>query len=239
MKKTLVSMVAVLGLMAGTAQADFLGLYVGGGMWKHSPSGDFSSTNSGSSVIDLESNLGMSSENEAYMYAAFEHPIPLIPNIRIESTALAHDGTANGVDFDGQTGLTGPSTISLDSLDTILYWRILDNWVNVDLGLNLRKYDGEFKVDTQKIAVTESVPMAYAAVQFDLPFTGLSVGGDYNYASLRGNTVNDIRMRVLYEMGVIGFEGGIRNSSVKLDDADNVNVDMKFDGLFLGVFLHF
>lgn len=238
MKKTLVSMVAALGLMAGTAQADFLGLYVGGGMWKHSPSGDFSSTNSGSSVIDLESNLGMSSENEAYMYAAFEHPIPLIPNIRIETTALAHDGTAGTVNFNGAT-VSGASTISLDSMDTVLYWRILDNWVNVDLGLNLRKYDGEFKVGTETRLVTESVPMAYAAVQFDLPFTGLSVGGDYNYASLRGNTVNDIRMRLLYEMGVIGFEGGIRNSSVKLDDADNVNVDMKFDGLFLGVFLHF
>ncbi len=238
MKKTLVSMVAALGLMTGTAQADFLGLYVGGGMWKHSPSGDFSSTNSGSSVIDLESNLGMSSENEAYMYAAFEHPIPLIPNIRIETTALAHDGTAGTVNFNGAT-VSGASTISLDSMDTVLYWRILDNWVNVDLGLNLRKYDGEFKVGTETRLVTESVPMAYAAVQFDLPFTGLSVGGDYNYASLRGNTVNDIRMRLLYEMGVIGFEGGIRNSSVKLDDADNVNVDMKFDGLFLGVFLHF
>ena len=237
MKKTLVSMVAVLGLMTGTAQADFLGLYVGGGMWKHSPSGDFRSE-SDTVNIDMESDLGMSSENEAYMYAAFEHPIPLVPNIRIETTALAHDGTASGVTFNGSLE-SGDSSISLDSMDTVLYWRILDNWVNLDLGLNLRKYDGEFKVGTQVLPVTESVPMAYAAVQFDLPFTGLSIGGDYNYASLRGNTVNDIRMRVLYEMGVIGFEGGIRNSSVKLDDADNVNVDMTFDGLFLGVFLHF
>lgn len=238
MKKTLVSMIAGLGLMAGTAQADFLGLYVGAGMWKHAPSGDFRSE-SDTVNIDLESNLGMSSENEAYMYAAFEHPIPLVPNVRLETTALTHDGNASGVTFNGVPGLTGASTISLDSMDTVLYWRILDNWVNVDLGLNLRKYDGEFKVGDERLTVTESVPLAYAAAQFDLPFTGLSVGGDYNYASLRGNTINDIRLRVLYEMGVIGFEGGVRNYSVKLDDADNVNVDMKFDGLFLGVFLHF
>ena len=239
MKKTLVSMVAALALMTGSAQADFLGLYVGTGMWKHAPSGDFNSTN-GSSIIDLESSLGMSSDNEAYLYAAFEHPIPLVPNVRMESTALSHDGTVNGtVTFDGQAGLSGASTISLDSMDTVLYWRILDNWVNVDLGLAVRKYDGEFTVGTKTRAISENVPLAYAAAQFDLPFTGLSVGGDFNYASLSGNTINDIRMRLLYEMGTIGFEGGIRTYSVKLDDADGVNVDMSFDGLFMGVFLHF
>jgi len=238
MKKTLVSMVAALGLFSGSALADFLGLYVGTGMWNHAPSGNFNSTNS-SSIIDLDSSLAMSSDNEAYLYAAFEHPIPLVPNIRMESTALTHDGTASGVTFNGVGGLTGASTISLDSIDTVLYWRILDNWVNVDLGLAMRKYDGDFTVGTQTRTISESVPLAYAAVQFDLPFTGLSVGGDYNYVSLSGNRINDIRIRLLYEMGIIGFEGGIRNYSVKLDDADGVNVDMSFDGVFLGVFLHF
>ncbi|MCW8955670.1 MAG: TIGR04219 family outer membrane beta-barrel protein [Gammaproteobacteria bacterium] len=238
MKKTFVSMVAVLALMTGTAQADFLGLYVGTGMWKHSPSGDFSSVNAGSSLIDLESSLGMSSDTEAYLYAAFEHPIPLVPNVRMESTALTHDGTSGTVSFNGAT-VSGASTISLDSMDTVLYWRILDNWINVDLGLTLRKFDGEFTVGSQTRAISESIPMAYAAAQFDLPFTGLSIGADYNHTGLDHNSLDDIRVRLLYEMGTIGFEGGIRNTSIKLSDVDGVNADMKFDGVFLGVFLHF
>lgn len=241
MKKTLVSMVAALSLISGTAQADFLGLYVGTGMWKHDPSGDFSSTNVSDSLIDLENDLGMSSENEAYMYAAFEHPIPLVPNVRIETTALTHDGTAGSVTFNGAT-VSGASTVSLDSMDTILYWRILDNWVNVDLGITLRKFDGEFTiggVTGESLTISESIPMVYAAAQFDLPFTGLSVGADYNHTGLDHNSLDDIRIRLLYEMGMIGFEGGIRTTSIKLDDVDGVNADMEFDGLFLGVFLHF
>ena len=81
--------------------------------------------------------------------------------------------------------------------------------------------------------------MVYAAAQFDLPFTGLSVGADYNHTGLDHNSLDDIRIRLLYEMGMIGFEGGLRTTSIKLDDVDGVNADMEFDGLFLGVFLHF
>jgi len=236
MKKTFVSMLVALGLMTGTAQADFLGLYVGGGVWDHDPSGDFSSV--GSPSIGLESDLGMSSETEGYFYAAFEHPIPFIPNLRIDSTSLTHDGNASGVDFNGST-LSGPATISLDSMDLLLYWRILDNWVNLDLGLSLREFDGEFTVDTETLGISESIPTAYVAVMFDMPFTGLSIGGDFYHTGLDDNSLDDLRLRVAYEMGVIGFEGGLRNYSLKLDDVDGVDADMKFDGIFLGVFLHF
>lgn len=237
MKKALVSMFVALGLMAGTAQADFLGLYVGGGVWDHDPSGDFSSV--GDPTIDLGNDLGMGGETEGYFYAAFEHFIPLVPNIRVDSTALTHDGNASGIDFNGQTGLNGPATISLDSMDMLLYWRILDNWINLDLGLSLRDFDGEFTIDNQTLSISESIPTVYAAVMFDMPFTGLSIGGDFYHTGLDDNSLDDLRLRVAYEMGVIGFEGGLRNYSLKLDDVDGVNADLKFDGIFLGVFLHF
>ena len=236
MKKTVVSMIVALGLMTGTAQADFLGLYVGGGVWDHDPSGDFSSV--GSPSIGLEDDLGMGSETEGYFYVAFEHPIPLVPNLRIDSTALTHDGNASGVDFNGST-LSGPATISLDSMDLLLYWRLLDNWINLDIGLSLRDFDGEFTVGTETIGISESIPTVYAAVMFDMPFTGLSIGGDFYHTGLDDNSLDDLRLRVAYEMGVIGFEGGLRNYSLKLGDVDGVDADMTFDGIFLGVFLHF
>ena len=86
-------------LYSASASADFLGLYVGGGTWNHDPSGSFGSTQPGSDIIDVKPDLGLSDESETYLWAAFDHPIPLIPNIRVEMTGLNHDGVVSSLNF--------------------------------------------------------------------------------------------------------------------------------------------
>ena len=240
MRKILSSSLLLVTLYSASASADFLGLYVGGGSWNHDPSGSFESTQAGSSLdIDMQSSLGLSDESETYVWAAFDHPIPFLPNIRLEKTSLSHNGTVTSpVNFNGGP-TSGASTVSLDSTDAILYYRLLDNWVNLDLGLNLRKIDGEFTIGSRSLSVSETIPMLYAAAQFDLPFTGLSVGADYKLVSYDGSSYDDLRLRALYEMGVVGFELGLRTTTITLDDVDNVNADIDFDGLMFGMFLHF
>ena len=238
MRNILTSSLLLAVLYSASASADFLGVYVGGGSWNHDPSGDFNTTQTGSTNIDMKSNLGLSDESEAYVWAAFEHPIPFLPNIRLEKTSLGHTGTAGSVNFNGVT-VNGAATISLDSTDAILYYRLLDNWVNFDLGLNLRKIDGEFAIGSESVSVSESIPMLYMAAQFDLPFSGFSVGADYSLVSYSGSKYDDLRLRALYEMGVVGFEVGLRTTTLELDDVDNINAKIDFDGIMLGMFLHF
>ncbi len=241
MRKLIATSLLLQAFISSAAMADFLGIYVGGGSWNHDASGDFGSTYPGSTAaIDMESDLGFSDKSETYVWAAFDHPIPIIPNIRLERTSLNHTGaTSSSFNFNNAAGVTGPTKISLDSTDAILYYRLLDNWVNFDLGLNLRKVDGEFSVGDEIHPFSETVPMLYVAAQFDLPFTGFSVGADYNIVSYDGNSYDDIRLRAIYEMGVIGFEAGLRTTTIELDDVDNINADLEFKGLMLGAFLHF
>ena len=239
MKTLLITAMTALSLMSNIVNADVLGLYVGGGSWSHDPSGGFQSQNPGSDNISMKNSLGLGDESEGYAYLAFDHPVPLLPNIRLERTALTHNGVSSGVNFNGQTALSGDAVVSLDSTDLTLYWRLLDNWVNLDIGLTLRNFDGEFTIATETLLLEETIPMIYAAAQFDLPLTGLSVGGDINIISVSGNTLSDTRVRVLYEFGVIGVEAGLRTTAIELDDVDNVTTDISFDGLFLGAFLHF
>ena len=241
MRKVITSSLLLATLYSASASADFLGLYVGGGSWNHDPSGDFSSTDTGSSNIDVASTLGLSDESETYFWAAFDHPVPVLPNVRIERTSLSHTGTGSTtVNFQGTT-ITGTyaSEMTLDSSDVVLYYRLLDNWVNFDLGLNLRTIDGKFQVGTEVQDVSETIPMVYAAAQFDLPFTGFSIGADYNYVSYDGSTMTDMRVRGIYETGPLGFELGLRTTSLELDDVDGINANVDFDGLMMGVFLHF
>ncbi len=227
-----------LALFSTAASADFLGIYAGGGSWKHDPSGDFSG-NTGT-PIDITGDLNSDAKSETYAWVAFDHPLPLIPNIRLEKTALSQSGNLGvtaGRNFNG--AVSGASSITLDSTDSILYYRLLDNWVNLDFGLNLRKIDGGFSIGNETVNFSESIPMLYLAAQFDLPFSGFSVGTDVNVVSFQGSTYNDVRLRALYEMGVIGFEVGTRTTTLTLDDVDGINADLKFSGLMLGMFLHF
>ncbi len=218
------------------ANADALGLFVGGGGWDHDASGTFGTT--GDPDIDVETNLNYGSKQDTYVWAAFEHFVPLIPNIRIEAATLGHSGNTSGVVFNG-TPVSGDSSISLDNTDAILYYRLLDNWVNFDFGLNIRTLDGKFNIDSESITISETVPMLYLSAQFDLPFSGFSVGGDINIVDYNGSKLQDVRLRGIYEFGVIGIEAGLKSTTIELDDVDNVTANLEFEGLFFGAFLHF
>jgi len=236
MRSISVSLAMALSLFTSVVSADALGLYVGGGMWNHDPDGAFGTV--GDSNIDTNSDLGYSEDSDIYLYAAFEHFIPMVPNLRIESASLEHVGSATSLTFNG-VSVSGDSLTALDTIDTIAYWRLLDNWVNFDFGLNVRKIDADFSIDAESISVSETIPMLYVAAQFDLPFTGLSVGADVNHISYSGIKYQDVRLRALYEVGIIGFEAGIKTTTIEFDDVDNVNADLEFTGLMAGAYLHF
>ena len=238
MRKFTMSLILALSALSSNANADALGLYIGGGVWDHDPSGSFGTV--GDSVIDMESDLNYKDDSDSYFYIALEHPVPVLPNIRIEGASMDHTGQGGGFVFDGVPIPPGTSSsINLDTTDVILYWRLLDNWVNLDLGLTARKVEADFITGPVTVSVDETIPMLYVAAQFDLPLTGLSVGGDINFASYDDNTYQDIRLRALYEIGVIGFELGLKSTSIELKDVDNINADLDFKGVMFGAFLHF
>ena len=239
MKKFTLPLIVALSSFSAQVSADALGLYIGGGVWDHDPSGSFSTTAVTDINIDMESNLDYSGEKDSYVYLAFEHFVPIVPNVRLERASMGHTGIASGVDFNGQTALSGPSEINLDTTDVILYWRLLDNWVNFDLGITARKLDADFTIDTETVSVSETIPMLYVAAQFDLPLTGLSIGGDINMISYSNNKYQDVRLRALYEVGVVGFELGLKSTTIELKDVDTVNADLEFKGVMVGAFLHF
>ena len=66
-----IALIAGLSLFAASfsAQADFVGLQIGGGGWNHDPSGDFR-YKSGSSTVsaDLDTDLHMTDKTEGYFY---------------------------------------------------------------------------------------------------------------------------------------------------------------------------
>ncbi|VAW92901.1 hypothetical protein MNBD_GAMMA22-519 [hydrothermal vent metagenome] len=228
------------------AYADAIGVYLGAGSWNHSASGYVSDS---SLNIDLKDDLNLKDNQEGYFYIAIEHPVPIIPNIKFASTKLGHQGNGimtQSVSFGGQTfNISDPvaSTIVLDSTDITAYYEILDNVVELDLGLTARKLDGKIRIVSTAVTgeelINQTVPMIYAAVAFNLP-AGITLNGESNFISAGGVTYTDLMVKLRYEIvSVFGVEGGIRTQKLSLKDIDNVTADVTFSGPFIGAFLHF
>ncbi len=247
MKKIILSSVCA-SLLAISAQADFLGAEAGIATWSSSLTGTMKGGSSTDSNIDVENDLGYGSKaTNSFFWAYLDHPIPLLPNIKIQQTNYTDSASeVKSITFDGTTyNGTVSSELTLDQTDIIAYWRILDNWVNLDLGINLKTINGNIKLSATGSSDTDkdfsaTVPMLYAKGRFDLPFTGLSAEADMSYISYSGNKFTDFKAGVVYQTSYgLGATAGVRTENLTIDDIDDFNADLTISGAYLGVFYHF
>lgn len=244
MKKILFSAL-VLTLPINAMAATVFGLQVGGGSWTHTPGGDITSSSGGvGTKADLANDLQLDKKSEGYGYIILEHPVPVLPNIKITQTNLSSSGsgsvtgafTFNGVSYSVSQNVT--SNLSLNQTDTTLYYELLDNVVSFDLGLNAKSIKGEATVDSTTSSFSATVPMLYVAAEVALP-AGFAIGADMSTITASGNTLTDVTAKISYTSDYLfGLEAGVRTQSYKID-VDNVVADMNFSGAFVGAFLKF
>ena len=143
--------------------------------------------------------------------------------------------------FDGKVYTVGEevqSTTDLSHIDGTFYYEILDNWVNLDVGLTARMFDGEVSIKGASgegaIEIDAPIPMAYVNARFELPLTGLYASALGNVIAYGDNKVTDMTLALGYELGILGLELGYRNFDVQLED-DNEEANVTVDGYFLGL----
>lgn len=254
--KKLLSLSLLLGLSA-TSQADLLfGIYGGVGAWNASVDGELGV---GDQPITTDE-LDLGGETNNVFYLAVEHPLPFIPNVRVQHTGINSKGSARlerEFTLEDQTfsaGLDTQTEVDFTHTDLSLYFEILDNYVSLDVGLTARLLDGFARVEgadpdndanniSETVDLNIGLPMLYGRAQFDLPFTGWFAGGTINYISLADNTLSDIEARVGYfssGLGLdFGFEAGYRTISLVADEAGDLFADVSIDGPYAEFILHF
>lgn len=230
-------------LCSTSSSADFVGLNISSSYWTADLAGSF---NSSSSVNNI--NIDSSTDAEASFAISFEHPIPALPNFKFQNRSLNASGSdpSANINFNGQNFNNGvSSTLDLSHKDIVLYYELLDNWVNLDLGINLKTFDGEVTVSdnsggNESISIDETIPVVYLSARFDLPFTGFYIGADIQNITLTDDTAEDSTLMVGYETSAgFGVEGGYKKFSLGLDDASNLNTTIEYDGLYINGYIHF
>lgn len=214
--------------------ADFIGGEVDLGFYSHSPSG---TAQNGDDIVDIKDDLKWQDENDIFIRAYFEHPIPIIPNIRVGYTKFGHSGEGSVTKsfFWGLLNIDGDvnSDLDLDIYDLTLYYEFLDNWINLDGGLNLKYLNGTIDVNSDHRDISVPIPMLYAKGKIDIPATDLSVLFEGDYVTYDNNQLYDVEVGARYNFALgFGIEAGYKALKIKVNDVDNVSMDTKFNGAY-------
>lgn len=217
-------------LIAANANADFLGLTAEVGTY--SPDADFWAADTGTT-----GSSDMDADSGTYYGIAFEHPIPLIPNIRIQGTELSADGTATAT-YNGSSYTDDNAAVDLSHTDYTLYYEFLDGllWLSLDAGITLRDYDGYVEISSDRTNISEIIPMAYVAPYIDIPGTGLSFGGEFKVLSIGDYSITDNLIKIKWESPfLVGVELGYRQHEIDLEDVSDLDIYSDNSGVFFGI----
>lgn len=252
MQKTLSA--ALVGMLScaspGVVADTFLGVYAGAQVWNTSSSGGFSNDNSAI-------NYAFDDTTNQSLYIALEHPVPLVPNVKLVRTSYDASGASNlqtGVSFGGvDFGIENTVNVdtNIDATDVTLYYELFDNSIlSFDLGLTAKYIDGELALEDKTALISSQqsisgiVPMLYSRVEVGMPFTGLGAYAEGNFLSFDDNTISDYQLALTYSFIEnlaldMTLQVGYRSTTVEVNDFDGVYTDLEYDGVFAGLEVHF
>lgn len=215
--------------LSSLSHADFIGLKGDVSYWNIDGNANLDQKYLHEQDIDRDGTVQVS--------VAFEHPIPLLPNVKAKYTKLDVTTETNGFS-------TQKAAIDLDHTDLILYYEILDNIVRADVGVGATLLNGNLQQFNQTQNVDEYAPIIYAEVGGKLPFTGLSAKAEATYTDINDVKMTDVQAEIQYDFIKslfldVGGKVGYRVLNIELDDLNRKDVKMDFRGPYVGLNLHF
>lgn len=256
MKKFLTVAALAATLPQAASALPLVDLYAGSYYWDQTVSGDVVN-----GKADLEDDLNLDAGGQGVVYVAFEHPIPVIPNVKIKQTSMDSSGTGtvdSGFNFDRTTAaavgdVAVKSVLDLSHTDYTFYWSLPLPIVTFDFGLTARQFDGSMSVIDTVNGTTVSeqadfdfvVPMGYLNAGIDIPLTGLSLAANLNTISYGDTSMTDFDANMTYVLPLIplldvGISAGYRSFDLELDEADfgDLSASTTVAGPYLGISLH-
>ena len=229
MKAFKLSLYASLLGLSSLAQADFIGL-----------KGDISYWNiEGITNINqkYQQDQDINRDGTVQLSVAFEHPMPIIPNIKAKYTQLDLETESHGFNLN-------KTKINLDHTDLILYYEILDNILKADIGVGATRLNGNVKQLGQQLSIDQYSPIIYAELGAKLPFTGLSAKAEATYTNVNDVKITDAQAEIQYNFVQsllldVGAKVGYRVLNIQLNNLNDRDMKFDFKGPYIGLDAHF
>lgn len=160
-------------------------------------------------------------------FVDFRHPLLVLPNVNFQSSEM----------FSQANGLKNDLLVH----DLAFYYRPFElGLVNIDVGLDLRRYDGDFN---DQHSYSRDQAMLFTGVEAGLPGLPLDAFADARVTQWDGDKSHDWRIGMSWAVNPqdsiqLKLRAGYRN--VRMDfDADGIEVNQRTDGWFVGTEFRF
>jgi len=259
MKKILTAFVSLLSLTS-IAYADFARIEVGAGAWFQSPTTSMKyedSTLDGNDVSDAGQ-----ANTQGYLWLLVKHPLPLVPNMRLEYVNVDSSGMGSGKFKFFPVALSdkNKSSLEMTQFDIIPYYNLLDNtsWITVDVGIDIKIIETLYSIPDPQILGVSSVtvtgaleetstdifPMLYVRGRFEIPATNVGIESDLKYVTDGESDVLDFRAKLDYTLDFIpviqpAIELGYRVQKMYVITDDDIVADFDFAGIYVGAMVRF
>ncbi len=231
MKLLKLTLLALGTSVCGLAQADVVGVKGDLSYWNYNGEANMAAQTSAPDQ-DLDR------KGSAQLSLAIEHPIPLIPNAKIRYVNLK---TQTENEVAGQPVYD----LDIDHTDFILYYEVLDNIVDADIGFGASNLNGDVKtLGLNKTDIDKTIPVIYGSAGVKLPFTGLSAKAELLYSNVNDTKITDAQAELQYNfidnlLVDVGLKAGYRILDIKLDDYEKNDLKFNFKGPYIGLDVHF
>ena len=231
MKLLKLTLLALGTSVCGLAQADLIGVKGDLSYWNYNGEANMAAQTSAPDQ-DLDR------KGSAQLSLAIEHPIPLIPNAKIRYVNLK---TQTENEVAGQPVYD----LDIDHTDFILYYEVLDNIVDADIGFGASNLNGDVKtLGLNKTDIDKTIPVIYGSAGVKLPFTGLSAKAELLYSNVNDTKITDAQAELQYNfidnlLVDVGLKAGYRILNIELDDYEKNDLKFDFKGPYVGLDIHF
>jgi outer membrane protein len=252
MKKLAIGLITAISL----ANADFMGVSVGAGIWQQNISGyakvgdTINYFNNKAAETDGDNNtgnLGLEDTSNPYVWAQIIHPMPLIPNVKGQFTRYdtSGDGIASGSIkiFGKEINLNNRvhTEMLINSYDLTFFYE-LKIFAEVEAGFGVNVLDGTTKVTPQGQDTTTTnwtVPVPYLYARGETPtILGFSVEAQAKYLDIGDAFYHDYQGAIKYHLPSpiidVTISAGYRSQEIYGEDGDNTT-DLKYEGGYLEV----
>lgn len=256
MKKLLTTVALATALMTTANAGAIVDLTVGGGS---SPmTADVVMGNTGGATLDL----GLEDTAQTYMYAEFDHLIPIVPNLRYEQSTLTFDGSVSLTQDTPIGSITfsdaATSQFTMDNEDYIAYWGLpFATWIPMidvaDFGLGVKQGEIGFGTGGGTLETeTIFIPYGYLRLHVSPPLLfGLGFGAEtksFSFEDDAGASASFLEYMVTVDWSIeapipvieleVGVEVGYKSTELEIN-LGSTYFDFGFSGVFFGAFAHF
>lgn len=253
--KKIISALAFGAILASTSYADLTRVAMGAGTWMQTPSGN--ATYNATAGANGTDTLKQDQKTDPYVWLLIKHPIPVIPNIRLEYSTVEATGNPTGQWGAISTSIipiSGTSSkLDLTQYDIIPYYSLLDNtlWMTLDVGLDLKMTDVDYKANATGSFIgyenkqSMVIPMVYLRARVQIPTTKIGIEGDVKAITNGTSKFYDVRAKIDYTFDFVpiiqpAVEVGYRRENINIDESSaDIKTNITFSGFFAGVMLRF